>query len=78
MDAWGEAFKTALNAADPKFEGEILGSYRRGDPWSSDVDFVIRHKDYDVVRCRFSTRDCISGSAYTLLRRRIWTLVELS
>jgi hypothetical protein len=78
VDAWGEAFKTALTAADPKFEGEILGSYRRGDPWSSDVDFVIRHKDYDVVRCRNSTRGWISSSADTPLRRRTWTLVELS
>lgn len=49
VDAWGDAFKKALAATDSKFDGEILGSYRRGDPWSSDVDFVIRHKDYDVV-----------------------------
>ena len=77
VDAWGAAFKTALTAADPKFEGEILGSYRRGDPWSSDVDFVVRHKDYNVVRCWNPMQDCIPGSADPPLRRRIWTPVVL-
>lgn len=49
IDKYAELLHTALKLADPKFSGEILGSYRRGEKWCSDIDFVVRHEDYDVV-----------------------------
>ncbi|GAA5885027.1 hypothetical protein JCM6882_007197 [Rhodosporidiobolus microsporus] len=36
----------ALKDIDPAFECEILGSYRRGVPFSSDIDLAIRHPDF--------------------------------
>ncbi|GAA6034997.1 hypothetical protein JCM8097_002135 [Rhodosporidiobolus ruineniae] len=36
----------ALQAIDPRFECEILGSYRRGVDFSSDVDLVVRHPEF--------------------------------
>lgn len=39
----------AILEADPGFSGEVLGSYRRGNPWCSDVDYIIRHEEYLTV-----------------------------
>ncbi|GAA5954542.1 hypothetical protein JCM8115_004619 [Rhodotorula mucilaginosa] len=47
MDALKEALQEAVYAANFDFECEILGSYRRGVPFSSDVDLAIWHKSFD-------------------------------
>lgn len=47
MDKLSAALDTAVKSADPKFQSAILGSYRRGVAFSSDIDLVIRHKDFD-------------------------------
>lgn len=47
MDALKEALQAAVYAANFDFECEILGSYRRGVPFSSDVDLAIWHKSFD-------------------------------
>lgn len=47
MDALKEALQEAVYAANFGFECEILGSYRRGVPFSSDVDLAIWHKSFD-------------------------------
>lgn len=52
----------ALKGADPALEGEIMGSYRRGKPYSSDIDYVVRHKDFDGVRKRGTDGDCCPSS----------------
>ncbi|KAL8278170.1 hypothetical protein RQP46_009343 [Phenoliferia psychrophenolica] len=44
MDSLREALESAVRAADPDFECEILGSYRRQATFSSDIDLVVRHK----------------------------------
>ncbi|GAA6047698.1 hypothetical protein JCM3770_001725 [Rhodotorula araucariae] len=36
----------ALAAVDPRFECEVLGSYRRGANFSSDIDLAVRHPDF--------------------------------
>ncbi|GAA6012661.1 hypothetical protein JCM10207_009072 [Rhodosporidiobolus poonsookiae] len=36
----------ALQAIDPQFECEILGSYRRGVDFSSDIDLAVRHPSF--------------------------------
>lgn len=46
MEAFDNALKSALRKADPLFECEVLGSYRRRAPFSSDVDLVVRHKTF--------------------------------
>ncbi|GAA5867476.1 hypothetical protein JCM3774_002915 [Rhodotorula dairenensis] len=47
MDALKDALQDAVHAANPEFECEILGSYRRGVPFSSDIDLAVWHKDFD-------------------------------
>ena len=47
MDQWKDKLMKSLAKLDPDYEGEILGSYRRGEPWSSDIDLVIRYKGFD-------------------------------
>lgn len=47
MDALKEALQEAVYAANVDFECDILGSYRRGVPFSSDVDLAIWHKSFD-------------------------------
>jgi hypothetical protein len=37
---------STLKTVDPEFECEILGSYRRGIPFSSDLDVAIRHPSF--------------------------------
>jgi hypothetical protein len=51
-----QTLEKCYQAVDPRFSGEILGSYRRGEQWCSDVDLVIRHKDYEKVS--FNPRCC--------------------
>ncbi|GAA5901955.1 GTPase-activating protein CIN2 [Sporobolomyces salmoneus] len=46
MEKLKSALETALKKVDPKFECEILGSYRRGVGFSSDIDLAVRHKDF--------------------------------
>lgn len=46
MDLLREELETRIHSVDPKFELEILGSYRRGIPFSSDIDLVVRHKTF--------------------------------
>ena len=38
------ALEIAVNSADSNFQSEILGSYRRGVGFSSDIDLLVRHK----------------------------------
>ncbi|GAA5969606.1 hypothetical protein JCM3765_003447 [Sporobolomyces pararoseus] len=40
------ALETALKKAKKDFEMEILGSFRRGVGFSSDIDLVVRHKTF--------------------------------
>ncbi|GAA5911045.1 hypothetical protein JCM8208_003968 [Rhodotorula glutinis] len=40
------ALEKAVAAVDPRFECEVLGSYRRGVDFSSDIDFAVRHPDF--------------------------------
>lgn len=47
MEKLHEALDTAVKSADPKFQSAILGSYRRGVAFSSDIDLVVRHKAFD-------------------------------
>lgn len=44
MDLLRAALESAVASADDRFESTILGSYRRGVPFSSDIDLVIRHE----------------------------------
>jgi DNA polymerase/3'-5' exonuclease PolX len=44
MDLLRSALESAVAFADGRFESSILGSYRRGVPFSSDIDLVIRHE----------------------------------
>lgn len=46
MEKLKSALEAALADADPRFESEILGSYRRGVAFSSDIDLAIRHKKF--------------------------------
>ena len=46
MEKLREALELAVKAADPNFECEILGSYRRRADFSSDIDLAIRHKSF--------------------------------
>lgn len=49
MDAIAKEVFRAVKSADSENECEIVGSYRRGEPWSSDVDLVVRHPAFDGV-----------------------------
>lgn len=54
MELLRDALEKAVKAVDPSFECDILGSYRRGVEFSSDIDLALRHesfinKDDDVV-----------------------------
>ncbi|GAA5829038.1 hypothetical protein JCM11251_004104 [Rhodosporidiobolus azoricus] len=46
MEKLKVVLEKALKKIDPAFECEILGSYRRGVPFSSDVDLAIRHPKF--------------------------------
>ncbi|GAA6010881.1 hypothetical protein JCM11491_004580 [Sporobolomyces phaffii] len=46
MEKLKSALMAALREVDPKFECEILGSYRRGVGFSSDVDLAVRHPTF--------------------------------
>ncbi|GAA5871054.1 hypothetical protein JCM16303_001676 [Sporobolomyces ruberrimus] len=46
MEKLKSALEDALKEVDPKFECEILGSYRRGVGFSSDIDLAVRHKSF--------------------------------
>lgn len=48
MESLREKLEECVAAADPRFECAILGSYRRGVDFSSDIDLVIRHKKLKV------------------------------
>ncbi|BGP37377.1 hypothetical protein JCM10449v2_001283 [Rhodotorula kratochvilovae] len=41
-----KVLEKALAAVDPRFECEVLGSYRRGVDFSSDIDLAVRHPDF--------------------------------
>ena len=41
-EVWNTLLLKLAKAADSKFEGEVLGSYRRGAVFQSDIDLVIR------------------------------------
>lgn len=49
VDAIAKEVFRAVKLADSENECEIVGSYRRGEPWSSDVDLVVRHPAFDGV-----------------------------
>ncbi|TNY23334.1 hypothetical protein DMC30DRAFT_32334 [Rhodotorula diobovata] len=40
------ALEKALAAVDSRFECEVLGSYRRGVEFSSDIDLAVRHPEF--------------------------------
>lgn len=46
MEALSTAVSSVLASFDPTLENEILGSYRRGVAFSSDIDMVVRHKSF--------------------------------
>jgi len=46
MEKLMSALEEALQKVDSKFECEILGSYRRGVGFSSDIDLAVRHKKF--------------------------------
>ncbi|GAA5855600.1 hypothetical protein JCM3766R1_005367, partial [Sporobolomyces carnicolor] len=46
MRELASTLETTLARVDDKFECEILGSYRRGVGFSSDIDLAVRHKDF--------------------------------
>jgi DNA-binding HxlR family transcriptional regulator len=46
MEKLKSALEEALQKVDSKFECEILGSYRRGVGFSSDIDLAVRHKKF--------------------------------
>ncbi|GAA5924967.1 uncharacterized protein JCM15063_005779 [Sporobolomyces koalae] len=46
MEKLKEALEDSLKRLDPEFECEILGSYRRGVGFSSDIDLAVRHKTF--------------------------------
>ncbi|EIW73236.1 hypothetical protein TREMEDRAFT_25387, partial [Tremella mesenterica DSM 1558] len=43
VDKFDMLIKDALNKADPTIKYEIMGSYRRGEETSSDIDMVVWH-----------------------------------
>ncbi|GAA5973278.1 hypothetical protein JCM11641_003048 [Rhodosporidiobolus odoratus] len=46
MEKLKTVLEKALQAIDPRFECEILGSYRRGIAFSADIDLAVRHPDF--------------------------------
>ncbi|GAA6061758.1 hypothetical protein JCM10212_000738 [Sporobolomyces blumeae] len=46
MEKLKAALESALAKLDPAFECEILGSYRRGVGFSSDIDLAVRHASF--------------------------------
>lgn len=46
MEKLKSALENAIKKIDPHFECEILGSYRRGVGFSSDIDLAVRHRDF--------------------------------
>jgi len=46
MEKLKSALENAIKQIDPHFECEILGSYRRGVGFSSDIDLAVRHRDF--------------------------------
>lgn len=46
MEKLKSALEAAIHEADPTFECEILGSYRRQATFSSDIDLAVRHKSF--------------------------------
>lgn len=44
MESLKENLEKGARLADDQFESEILGSYRRGVAFSSDIDLLVRHK----------------------------------
>lgn len=49
VDAIATEVFRAIKQADPENQCEIVGSYRQGEPWSSDVDLVVRHPAFEGV-----------------------------
>ncbi|KAK9895679.1 Nucleotidyltransferase [Cystobasidium minutum MCA 4210] len=47
VDAIAKEIFRAIKQADAEHDAEIVGSYRRGEPWSSDVDLVVRHPAFE-------------------------------
>lgn len=55
MNAIAKEVFRSVKDADAQHEAEIVGSYRRGEPWSSDVDLVVRHPAFDGVSRELSS-----------------------
>lgn len=47
MDALKVELQETVRSVDPAFECEVLGSYRRGVPFSSDIDLAVRHPSFN-------------------------------
>jgi hypothetical protein len=67
VELFHTAIQSALAKADPEFGFEIMGSFRRGETISSDVDMVVWHPS---VLYTFATRvaDIIDRSCCAIPR----------
>ncbi|SPO21619.1 related to DNA polymerase X - putative [Ustilago trichophora] len=54
-EQWREILLEVFAAVDPRLGAELLGSFRRGDYFSSDLDWVLFHPD--VVELRIPRKD---------------------
>lgn len=54
-EQWREILLQVFAAVDPRLGAELLGSFRRGDYFSSDLDWVLFHPD--VVELRIPRKD---------------------
>ncbi|KAN0060971.1 hypothetical protein ACQY0O_006705 [Thecaphora frezii] len=44
---WSEKLRALFEAVDARLQGELLGSFRRRDAFSSDLDWVLYHPDVE-------------------------------
>lgn len=49
-EQWREIMLDVFHTVDPRLGAELLGSFRRGDHYSSDLDFVLFHPDVTNMR----------------------------
>ncbi|KAH3761946.1 DNA polymerase beta [Pelomyxa schiedti] len=63
-----------LNALDPLYKMEVVGSYRRGLPNSGDIDILVTHPQYtDDCRLRKDSRGLMSNIVERLVAANIVT-----
>ena len=71
-ETWERLLKKVIADVDPRFSGELLGSYARGEAVSSDLDLVLRHEAYVTDPDPTLSSSLLSSVVVELGKRDLW------